>query len=370
MLTSIELTGFRSFESYRLNDLARVNLLVGRNNCGKTTILEALEILTQGGDPRVLAGCINRRGESVSTEGDDSDRYLDISHLFYRHSCDAGARLKIVGAEPQRTAFVTCSTLLSADLPIEALGSRQLDLFDASDDREKELVLQIETSSFPKPIHLPLTGFGGLSFRRWMRPPWERFVEETKPVFFLTTDRLDSWSLSQLWDAVALTPEEEQVTSALRIIDSDLERIAFLSSEDSRRPRRSGNVFVKLSGTESRVPLGSMGDGMQRLLNLSLALIRSRSGVALIDEIDTGFHYSIMTKMWRMVVETAERLKVQVFATTHSQDCVRGLARLHEEHPDLAEMVRVHRVEQGEPSSMMYTPEEIEIAAEQNVDVR
>jgi hypothetical protein len=113
-----------------------------------------------------------------------------------------------------------------------------------------------------------------------------------------------------------------------------------------------------------------MGDGMQRLLNLSLALIRSRSGVALIDEIDTGFHYSIMTKMWRMVVETAERLKVQVFATTHSQDCVRGLARLHEEHPDLAEMVRVHRVEQGEPSSMMYTPEEIEIAAEQNVDVR
>lgn len=77
-----------------------------------------------------------------------------------------------------------------------------------------------------------------------------------------------------------------------------------------------------------------------------------------------------MTKMWRMVVETAERLKVQVFATTHSLDCVRGLARLHEEHPDLAEMVRVHRVEQGEPSSMVYTPEEIEIAAEQNVDVR
>ena len=370
MLTALQLTGFRSFDSYRADDLAQVNLLVGKNNCGKTTILEALEILTQGGHPNVIAGCLSRRGESAPSEGDDSERYLDISHLFYRHLCEPGSLLKIVGFDSKGESFVKCSTVVSSEVPTDLFGLRQTALFDVDNDAERDLWFQIETSSFPKPIVLPLTSFGGLNLRRWMRPPWERLAEEGKPVIFLTTVRLDNLTLSQLWDAVALTPEEDQVTAALRIIDPDLERIAFLSLDSNRRSRQAGNVFVKLAGTDTRVPLGTMGDGVQRLLNVSLALIRSRSGVALIDEIDTGFHYSVMTRMWEMVIGTAQRLGVQVFATTHSQDCVSALASLQRERPDLGSLVRVHRIERGEPCSVMYTPEEIEIAAEQYVEIR
>ena len=61
MLTSLKLTGYRRFESYRLDGLTRVNLLVGRNNCGKTSILEAVDLVVAQGDPSVLRNAATRR---------------------------------------------------------------------------------------------------------------------------------------------------------------------------------------------------------------------------------------------------------------------------------------------------------------------
>ena len=54
---------------------------------------------------------------------------------------------------------------------------------------------------------------------------------------------------------------------------------------------------------------------MWRMLGLALALANAKGGVLLVDEIDTGLHYSIMGDMWRMVGKLAATLDVQVFAT-------------------------------------------------------
>ncbi len=90
----------------------------------------------------------------------------------------------------------------------------------------------------------------------------------------------------------------------------------------------------------------------------------------MIDEIDTGLHHSVMSDMWRVLIETAERLDVQVFATTHSLDCVRSLAWLANTQPDLCRGVRMHRVDSERSKTVVYGPEEISIAAEQHVEMR
>ncbi len=79
--------------------------------------------------------------------------------------------------------------------------------------------------------------------------------------------------------------------------------------------------MVKCTGVKSRIPIGSLGDGIWRMLGLILVLVRSQDGVVLIDEIDTGLHFTVLSNMWKLVYETAKRLNVQVFATTHSNDC-------------------------------------------------
>lgn len=109
---------------------------------------------------------------------------------------------------------------------------------------------------------------------------------------------------------------------------------------------------------------------MRRMLSLALALIQARGGLLLVDEIDTGLHYSIMSDMWRLVVETAQRSDVQVFATTHNSDCVRGLAWLCDNDPSLAKEVSVQKIEPTLEESVAFGAGELIVAVDQEIEVR
>jgi len=183
---------------------------------------------------------------------------------------------------------------------------------------------------------------------------------------FLGTEGADQYSLQRYWDNLLLTPEEEKITAAMRIIEPNIERLAFTS----RETRPSSVAFIKLEGIDQRVPLGSLGDGTRRLLALAIFLARANGGVLLVDEIDTGFHYTTLESMWRFVIETSRRLDVQVFATSHSGDCVRALAWLQSDDPNLAAAVSVHRIEKDAGAAVAYSAADIETAARHHVEVR
>lgn len=125
-----------------------------------------------------------------------------------------------------------------------------------------------------------------------------------------------------------------------------------------------------MAGSEKRIPLGSIGDGLKRLLNLSIHLVSAKGGYLLVDEIDTGLHHRVMSEMWRLVIETAKRLDIQVFATTHSWDCVEALAWIHERYPELSDEVRLHRIDPGASATVVYTMDEIAIAERGQIEVR
>ena len=93
---------------------------------------------------------------------------------------------------------------------------------------------------------------------------------------------------------------------------------------------------------------------MSRILALALNLAVTQGGFLLIDEIENGLHWSVMPKLWHFLVETARALDVQVFATTHSKDCVEGLADLYGTHPELAGQVSIHRLEAGRETSVRF----------------
>ena len=121
---------------------------------------------------------------------------------------------------------------------------------------------------------------------------------------------------------------------------------------------------------DRRLPIGSYGEGMRRLLAVSLALVGTKNGCLLIDEIDTGFHWTVMEDMWRLVVEAAQRSSVQVFATTHSFDCIRALGALVRSRPDLAEQVAIQKVHPSLEQAVCIPGEEIGVAVEQDIEVR
>ena len=173
-----------------------------------------------------------------------------------------------------------------------------------------------------------------------------------------------------MWDTVLTEAREPEVIDAMKLLDSDLKSIRFLTSGASRAHSDRAGVLLGFKGGSRRVPLGSYGDGMRRLLALSLALIQTSTGVLLVDEIDTGLHWTVMEDMWRLVVETARKSSVQVFATTHSYDCVRGLAALVESRPDLAGEVSIQKIGRSLRKAVHLDAARMQVAVEQNIEVR
>ena len=108
---------------------------------------------------------------------------------------------------------------------------------------------------------------------------------------------------------------------------------------------------------------------MWRMLGLALALAKAKGGVLLVDEIDTGLHYSVMENMWRMVSERAAALAVQVFATTHSRDCYESLAAILQPG-SLPSEVTIQRIDPSRGQAVRFSNDDIVAAAERGIEVR
>ena len=372
MIRNLKLKNYRSFDEYELSDLSRVNLLVGRNDCGKTSILEAIHFLVSRGDPEVLAGCAARRGEGTDvaprgaspSPADPGSRPRQarpsIARFFYGH--------RFGPDEAFRISSDGCGRV-----------SVQVRLHDESltlaDDRDPPVFdLLIRSSTLDKPFGIPVTETGYMVNYRQHRfqGPWLDRASPTPSVQFVTLESLDGEALREAWDTALKEGREAEAIEAVRLMHEDLESIVVLTSDSSRTGSGRAGVLLGFGGTgrRERVPLGSYGDGMHRLLALSLALIQAADGVLLIDEIDTGLHWTVLEDMWRLVIETARKSSMQVFATTHSYDCIRGLAALVASRPDLAGDVSIHKIGRSIRKAVHLDAERMQVAVEQNIEVR
>jgi hypothetical protein len=352
MITSLTITGFRCFRELRVEPLTRVNLIVGKNNAGKTSLLEAIELVATG-TLEALVRCPIRRREylfegfeewregRIREEGEEqsqTDPLLDLSQMFHGRSMTPG------------TSF-----------SIETTGTPEYRVRCEVFELGNQVALRLQSSHLQDDAAVPLA-----NLRRSSGFKFRFFTSPAPAVNLLGTEMLDLLRLSEPWDEIVLTPEEKTITEALQLIEPQIDRLAF-AGEKTRISRRA---LLKLSGSNQRLPLGSLGDGLRRLLGLILFLVDSKEGLLLVDEIDTGLHYTVLEDVWKLLIETAKRLDVQVFATTHSLDCVRALAQVREKHPALASEATLHRVEKDMSKTITFSADELAIAAEHHLEVR
>ena len=378
MYSSIHIRGYRGLDSFRMRGLGRVNLLVGTNHCGKTSILECIELLRSTGRPNVLSSILRRRGEWGDAKDRDSGPLLDVKRLFSGY----GLQGEIV-IEGDRDSTGNLSdwnrkVAMRVGDPRDS-ESGEPDLFGEDGyltlAEDGYLTLAVEWSdrgddSDTRAVKIDITSDGHLSSRALRRFLPTRNGPLAQVVQFVRTSGMTAADVVRLFDDVVLTENEEHVTQALRMIEPAVERIAsVVTDRDPYFREAPGGVFIKLRKAESRIPIGSMGDGMWRMLGLALALANVKGGVLLVDEIDTGLHYSVMADMWRMVSERAAALKVQVFATTHSRDCYESLATVAQSGLPSPE-ITIQRIDPHREQAIGFSDEAIVAAAERGLEVR
>ena len=173
--------------------------------------------------------------------------------------------------------------------------------------------------------------------------------------------------MSEAWNALVTDGREHEIVEDMKLLMPDIDSIHFLTSD---RMPGGGGIVVGLRGGRSRHPLGSFGDGMRRLLLLRLALANNADGCVLVDEVDTGLHWTVMAGMWRLMVEVAQKSQLQLFATTHSHDCILGLASMIKSYPELANEVSIQKIDTSLPHAVSAQGPDIPAALESGIDFR
>jgi AAA15 family ATPase/GTPase len=150
---------------------------------------------------------------------------------------------------------------------------------------------------------------------------------------------------------------------ALTLIEPRLKRIAVVATGDA--PVLYGDI-----GLSQMLQLANMGDGMSRLASLILAIGNAQNGVVLVDEIENGFHHTMMQKVWAAIGKAARRSNTQVFATTHSLECIISAHKTftQEENYDLL----VHRLDRVNDTvkDVTFSQSDLDMAFELKMDVR
>lgn len=349
-LDSLRVQNFRTFKNLEIDRLGRVNLIVGENNVGKTSVLEALHLYVRGGTGRLADDILDERDlerldASRSTEESEFGVALPaIRHLFH--------------GRPDLSFLSSDDEVIEA--PTISISSRP--------EHNRELTIELtfnaqKTSVYPQYTVGDKPG-----------PSARTLGEKTVSVFVRSHDvRAEG---DRYWDQIAMTADADLLVESLRIIDEDVVDVRY-------RPDRTTNgsspdavrqiPLVRLKGLDRPEPMSNMGEGMNRLLALMTAMIRARDGVLLVDEIENGLHYSVHPKMWNLLFSTAQNLNCQIFATTHSHDCVKAFdraARAYDDEEGMLIQLRQRRSTPKEIAAVTADEKELESALHTGVDPR
>ncbi|MEO7719201.1 MAG: AAA family ATPase [Capsulimonas sp.] len=370
-LNSLEVINFRAFERLSIPNLAKVNLITGKNNVGKSALLEAIELYASFISPMTLQKLLVSRDELPTA---------------WMRSRNPGARIAFQPSHPVEQALQNLfynrplvdgyqSPFLLG--PLGKLLTVNVEWFDmvALHDAEENYELrpiaeaQLDRAHDPD-LYVTVRQGSSIPVRQYILGrilskdiPNDKGMRRSE---YITPHGVQDEKIGTMWDAVVATSAEGTVLEALRILHPSIERLVFVAEEGG-----SGQRVPLVKSTEGeRAPLRSFGEGMSRVLGIILGLTTvGNGGVLLIDEIESGLHYSVMPDFWRLIRKVAEQLNVQVFATTHSWECIEAFQHSTTSASSEGILIRLDR-RQGLVAPTIFDERRLAIATRDQIEVR
>jgi predicted ATPase len=369
MLDSLYVKNYRVLKELKIDSLSRVNLVTGKNNTGKSTILEAIAMYATKGDVSLIYQLLEERGENYKLSGPNVNLMEINARIFSSLFTN-----RHVGFDATDAILIGDSENASPERSI-TLGFMKYTFENRTDPSGNIVNSVIPVNKADKQVRNHLFGLGIKTAQAMFLLPFHedrphrfgfRQFDSNSNLQFIRTRNVDKAVDGNLFDKIALTDKERYVVEALKIIEPLTERIAFV--EETAKSR---NAVIKLSGLQRVLPLQSMGDGINRVLSMILALVNAGDGFLLVDEFENGLHHSVQEQLWDIIFKLAPRLNTQVFATTHSNDCIKGfeaaLNRLDD--PSAGMLIRLDN-EGGRIKHVEFDAKELHVANDQNIEIR
>lgn len=360
MYKRFKVKNFRCFPELSAANLDRFNLIAGVNNVGKTSLLEAIFVHCGAGNPELTLRLDAFRGvEEIrvhfaawqETVWDLLFNEFDTKKTIELHSEDQKAgqritRLRVL-REPEELP------------PSGELSQPNIEKPEAialSSEATQILELEYAENGRKRKYHMILDRKGIRVAPMVPNPPFQT-------IFLPARVRISTTEDSERFGNLEKLGRQDAVVKALQVIEPRLDRLAVVV--DRGVPMIHGNI-----GLNRLVPLPVMGEGMARLASLVLAIGNSPNGIVLLDEIENGLHHTVLPKVWEAIAEVARQFDTQIFATTHSLECIMAAHRSFagSDKDDF----RLHRLNRANATIkwLTYDAETLTAAIETGLEVR
>jgi hypothetical protein len=362
MYTSFQVKNYRCFEDLTVEPLERVNLIAGKNNVGKTALLEALYVHSKYDNPWAAAnvnywrGLVPKRPEFLWDlfREFDSTRTIELRSTDLNdatHLLRVTAKQHMIGVpvrEPRpATGFTDAATrvTIGAEIP-RTVVEPQVTFHYCGTSEETQICALI------------------LGADDKFRTEGVAEVIRERAVFLTAHFSLSTELLAAKLSNLVEVKTDSRATQILQLLEPRLKHLQPLS------PAGRSSIFCDV-GLGRLMPLGLMGDGLGRLLGIVLAIIEDPEiQVLFVDEIDSGFHHSVMADIWKAIALAAREFDVQVFATTHSDECISAAHQAFSKSETYD--FRLHRLElvKDKIQSVTFDQETLDFALSHNWEVR
>lgn len=349
MINELTVENFRCYPQLKVKDLRRVNVLVGGNSTGKTALLESI-FLAGGGSPELALRLQNFRGMGTTHEVTAGDGVRALwKDLFYKFDQTRPIRISMADAGPK-------PRMLKVSLVEDDEVSLPINDYEGSAGVVRTV-----------PIEFEWTDGNGVYKSR-------PSVENGRIVFSIAR----STNLTAFFPAqFRFNPEEtakrvselskdNELYGLIELIQAVYEGIESVSVEHNAG---SWQTFVKVKELARRLPVGLYSAGATKFLTLVFGIASMKDGSVLIDEIENGFYYKRYAEMWRAIYFVAHAFRCQLFISTHSNECLRALLPLLEEHENHFSLLYTSKQE-GIGKVVASSGSAMRAAISENVEIR
>ena len=363
----LEIENFRGIKSLKIDALERVNLFVGKNNCGKTSVLESAFLLIGMSNPSLLVRIENWRGLVLNESS-------DLKNFFYDQKHNKGFRLS--GKQKTESRELNVVPVYGdfdvgqvAPVPSNGTGTTR-----DGDTIQPDIILSTATeqsliglkSKFFLQSRVDNKNQKGRQHEATIRfiksedtqfhiEPSKKYEESTLARFL----QYDSYYSNSV-DVMLNEKRKDLILQCLQSIESKVQDI---------RTGMNGLVMVDI-GMDNFLPINHLGGGIVRILNILAYIYSVRNGMLMIDEVENGLHVSSIKYMWDMVLESSKQTNAQILMTTHSNDVIKGLRMALQDKTDSVACFWLDKFDDDRVKAYRYSPEELESALDAGLDIR
>lgn len=330
----VNIQNYRGIRNCHIKDLNLINLFFGKNNCGKSSLLESIFILSGPSNPTFPIVFNNVRSLVGAKE---ETMLID----FYQ--IDSKNKIKISSSgNNKRNLEISILKSQSKDISLDNLN--QLNVENIG--KHYELKFNFSVGNEEKHYHTELL-----------------VKEGSGDTGKIITDKMQNQANEhEMLAEIIKNKKEGAIIDALRLVEPKIKNIQLVD-----------NAIMVDVGYATLLPINVLGDGVRKILNITLSIHKCSNGILLVDEIDNGLHHSVMQKLWEVIMKTCREFNVQFFAANHSIDVIKSLVQvINNNHSnDLpVSAYKLLKKEDDELVALRYGTKELSYVIGQELEVR